>query len=197
MKKTKFNAPGRVFDYRIKVDVEGHSETLSIKPGDKVFVDKVEKVVSEEYINELYSITHRIDLDDRYYEDNRDKVFDDQKKKQDDSSGNTGSDPFDTVLFADVYGACHMYNKAGNYTSQVNHDSKVYRALIAIEAIKDSLTEAQLDLLYDMYGKGMGQSELARKYGVSKQAIDNRKRKMLTRIKKLLAERGVDEDFFD
>ena len=58
----------------------------------------------------------------------------------------------------------------------------------ALKAAMERLTPQQIDFIYERYGLQMSEVEIARRDGVSKQAIDNRRTKLFKRIRKLMEE---------
>ena len=65
MKET-FNAPGGIFIYPFKTENDTEVE-LVLRPGDQVTINGISVTVTIEYIDALYSIVHRTELNDEYY----------------------------------------------------------------------------------------------------------------------------------
>lgn len=60
-----------------------------------------------------------------------------------------------------------------------------------VRSLLDSLTEDQVNLIYEIFGERHTQKEIAEREGKSPQSVNNRLNKIKNRVKKLLAERGV------
>lgn len=112
----------------------------------------------------------RLDADDHHL----DKVFEYRKKAHsDDGSGRT-PDPID--LLPQV--------RQRTFQDALLEDPRVEQLLIAM----DKLSPEQVDLVYAIYGEMQFGADVAREQGVSRQAINNRLKKIHARLAKLLAE---------
>lgn len=112
----------------------------------------------------------RLDADNHHL----DKVFECKKKAHgDDGSGRT-PDPID--LLPQV--------RQRSFQDALLEDPRIGRLLTAM----DKLSPDQVDLVYAIYGEMQFGADVAREQGVSRQAINNRLKKILARLAKLLAE---------
>ncbi len=112
----------------------------------------------------------RMDADDHHI----DKVFEIRKKGHSaDKSGHT-PDPMDLIP--------HCRQR----TSQdaLREEPRISQLLFAM----DKLTPDQVDLIYAIYGEMQFGADVAREQGVSRQAINNRLKKIHARLAKLMAE---------
>jgi DNA-directed RNA polymerase specialized sigma24 family protein len=112
----------------------------------------------------------RQDDDDRHL----DKVFD--GKKSDHSADKSGGTP-DPV---DLLPQCRQRT----FQDALREDPRIAQLLIAM----DKLTPDQVDLVYAIYGEMKFGADVARECGVSRQAVNNRLKKIHTRLAKLMAE---------
>ena len=190
-----FNAPGGIFVYPF-TNSNGTEEWLVLRPGDQVTINGIEVTISIEYINVMYSIIHRSELNDEYYWKELDRMFESKKSKKNYGSDGCYVDPLEILCSRDTF-----------FTVKLNHGRKVVLkkgkqtrrlapALEALERIKESLSPKELDLFYSIYGCGMKQTEYAQLYGLKKTAINNRIKRFNEKIRKLLAEEGIDDEFF-
>ena len=112
----------------------------------------------------------RLDADDHHL----DKVFECRKKAHgDDGSGRT-PDPID--LLPQV--------RQRSFRDALLEDPRIGQLLTAM----DKLSPDQVDLVYAIYGEMQFGADVAREQGVSRQAINNRLKKIHARLAKLLAE---------
>lgn len=193
--KTQFHAPGGVFVYSFETE-SGEKQVLILRPGDHVTIDEIEIIVTIEYIDALYSITHRTELDDIYYLKELDTMFEKQKSRKYRSEDGFSEDPVESLCDRERY-----------FTIQLNHGKRIVLkrggqtrrlapALAAVERIKKKLSPKELDLFYSIYGCGMMQTEYAEQNGLKKTAANNRVVRFKEKAKRLLAEEGIDDDFF-
>ena len=111
-----------------------------------------------------------LDADDHHL----DKVFDGKKKDHDaDKSGRTPN-PMDLLP------QCRQRT----FQDALREDPRVGQLLIAME----KLTPDQVDLIYAIYGEMKFGADVAREQGVSRQAINNRLKKIHARLAKLMAD---------
>jgi DNA-directed RNA polymerase specialized sigma24 family protein len=112
----------------------------------------------------------RLDADDHHL----DKVFDEKKKTHGaDKSGRTPN-PMDLL----------PQRRQRTFQDALREDPRIAQLLIAM----DKLTPDQVDLVYAIYGEMKFGADVAREQGVSRQAINNRLKKIHTRLAKLMAE---------
>ena len=57
-----------------------------------------------------------------------------------------------------------------------------------VNQIMTSLTENQRELIWEAYGMLRGDTEIAREQNVTREAIQNRRKKIMCRVEKLLQE---------
>ncbi len=134
--------------------------------------------VSEEIIILLDQLDHEADLSERYADRHRDALIDCIKRKVEDCNDSTDSDPIEGIAdpCADIFSTLYP---------EENPTSRMIKALVAA---MEKLTPQQIDFIYDRFGLQMSEVEIARRDGVTKQAIDNRRSKLFKRIRKLMEE---------
>lgn len=112
----------------------------------------------------------RLDADDHHL----DKVFD--GKKKDHGADKSGRTPNPMNLLPQ--------RRQRTFQDALREDPRIGQLLIAME----QLTPDQVDLIYAIYGEMQFGADVAREQGVSRQAINNRLKKIHTRLAKLLTE---------
>ena len=112
----------------------------------------------------------RLDADDHHL----DKVFD--GKKKDHGADKSGRTPNPMNLLPQ--------RRQRTFQDALCEDPRIGQLLIAME----QLTPDQVDLIYAIYGEMQFGADVAREQGVSRQAINNRLKKIHTRLAKLLTE---------
>ena len=116
----------------------------------------------------------RLDADDRHI----DKVFEAKKRAHNaDGSGRTPH-PMDLI----------PQRRQRSFRDALREDPRIGKLLLAM----DKLTPEQVDLVYAIYGEMQFGADVAREQGVSRQAVNNRLKKIHARLAKLMAE--LDED---
>ncbi len=191
MKKVQFKAPGGRLVYPLK-NQNGKEDIIVLRPGDCVVRNGIEESLSIELINEMYSIIHRTELDDEYYEKEVDIMFEKQKRRKE----NGKNDHMDYAVDA-------LYDRVRYMTIQSNGRKIVlekggltHNLQPAIDVVVELVKEfspAELDIFYDIFGAGLTQAEAARQSGLSRTAYNNRYCRLLTKVEKKLKERGIDE----
>lgn len=194
--KKQFKAKKGYFVYP-HVNVKGEKEVLKICPGDEVIVNGKKVKATAEYVNQLYSIVHREALDDETYEENKDALFESRKVKYSRSSDEYDIDPIEDLPDTRLYAAHGVNGRSGIYFEKGEETHRMEQALEMLEEIKNELTPAQVDLIFDLYGRNMRQTELAEEKGTSRQVICNQDARLKNSVKRLFAKRGIDESFFD
>ena len=112
----------------------------------------------------------RLDADNHHL----DKVFDGKKQAHSaDKSGRTPN-PMDLL----------PQRRQRSFEDALREDPRVGQLLLAME----KLTPDQVDLVYAIYGEMKFGADVAREQGVSRQAINNRLKKIHARLAKLMAE---------
>ena len=112
----------------------------------------------------------RLDADDHHL----DKVFD--GKKKDHGADKSGRTPNPINLLPQ--------RRQRTFQDALREDPRIGQLLIAME----QLTPDQVDLIYAIYGEMQFGADVAREQRVSRQAINNRLKKIHTRLAKLLTE---------
>lgn len=112
----------------------------------------------------------RLDADDHHI----DKIFEGRKQTHGaDKSGRTPN-PMDLL----------PQPRQRTFQDALREDPRVGQLLIAME----QLTPDQVDLIYAIYGEMKFGADVAREQGVSRQAINNRLKKIHARLAKLMAD---------
>lgn len=140
---------------------------------------KVEVTVSgmpEEGMKLILEFDHRAELDDRYYEEAKDYATENRKVKFAAGAEGFRDDPIDCLPDpeADVLMQLFPVEKPV--------DPRIGQLMEAME----QLTEGQVNLIYDIFGSGRSLEEIAEEDGVTRQAVYNRKEKILKRLRKLM-----------
>lgn len=132
--------------------------------------------VTEEHILWLEEFDHDEKLQERYTEENRDYATENKKVKF--SRGDEDAvDPMEALS-----------------TNKTNQDFLLYEEEVVDPQVEqllklmEKLTPTQIDLIYAHYGEGCYMADIAREQGCSTQAINNRKNKIINRLKKLFGE---------
>lgn len=108
----------------------------------------------------------------------RDMVVESKKAQFEDSNSDVKVHPLDAIpdpesdLFSQVFG-------------ESESDSSAVRK---VKEVMKMLTEAQRDLIYDIYGAEMSMVDIAERDNIAKQAVFNRLAKIKKRVAKLLKE---------
>lgn len=71
-----------------------------------------------------------------------------------------------------------------SFQDALQEDPRIGKLLLAM----DKLTPEQVDLVYAIYGEMQFGADVAREQGVSRQAVNNRLKKIQARLAKLMAE---------
>lgn len=71
-----------------------------------------------------------------------------------------------------------------SFQDTLREDPRIGKLLLAM----DKLTPEQVDLVYAIYGEIQFGADVAREQGVSRQAVNNRLKKIHARLAKLMAE---------
>ena len=112
----------------------------------------------------------RLDADDHHI----DKVFEIKKKDHGDDKSGHIPHPMDLI----------PQRRQRSFQDAVREDPRIGQLLLAME----KLTPDQVDLVYAIYGEMQFGADVAREQGVSRQAVNNRLKKIHTRLAKLMAE---------
>ena len=119
----------------------------------------------------LNDFDHRQKLSDRYYEEAKDYKTENQKSNPD-----FRDDPIDCI--ADPGPSVHDL--------AFPEPEKLDPRLETLYEAMQHLTDQQIDLIYDLYGSCRSMEDVAEEYGVTRQAIYDRRRKILNRLRKLM-----------
>lgn len=111
-----------------------------------------------------------LDADDRHI----DKVF--EAKKSAHSADGSGHTPHPMDLIPQ--------RRQRSFRDALREDPRIGKLLLAM----DKLTPEQIDLVYAIYGEMQFGADVAREQGVSRQAVNNRLKKIHVRLAKLMAE---------
>lgn len=150
-------------------DDEKHSEVKHyLVPGENGVTDKL--------IVTLDGYDHDEKLLERYTEENTDYGYRNYLTKTEYGDGQARN-PIDEQT-------CRRWWDASDSNDCTNRVDLVRKLL-------DSLTEDQVNLIYEIFGERHTQKEIAEREGKSPQSVNNRLNKIKNRVKKLLAERGV------
>ena len=132
--------------------------------------------VTEELLRFLQDNDRETGLQDRYQREREDYHYQNSVRFQEDSPRETENLAFQIAdPKADVFAALFP-DETGN-----SLEDKIRRAI-------GQLTENQQDLIWEAYGMMRGDTEIAKEQNTSRQAIQNRRNKIKSRIEKLLAE---------
>lgn len=151
-------------------DVETQKET-------PITVTVGEDGVTAEHIILLKEFDHAEQLQERYVKENLDYATENKKEKFYRGDENVAEDPID-----------------GLATNKINPDFFLYEDEVVDPQVEqllqlmEKLTPVQIDLIYDHYGARRYLADIAKDANSSPQAINNRKNKIITRLKKLFAE---------
>lgn len=140
---------------------------------------KIELTLSgmpEENVRVILEFDHRTELDDRYYEEAKDIRTENRKVKFTTGEDGFRDDPIDCL--PDMGPTVHEYA----FPERKELDPRIEQLTCAMQ----QLTPTQRDLIYDIYGSCRSLEEIAAEDGVSRQAIYNRKDKILKRLRKLM-----------
>lgn len=131
---------------------------------------------------EIRNFLDEMDADEEHYLDvqqkNRDKIFD--RRQQAYAADKCGhiSDPIDFL----------PQTGQRTFDAALRDDPRVGHLLRAME----QLTTDQVDLIYAIYGEMKYGADVALEQGVSRQAINNRLKKIHSRLTKLMADMNED-----
>lgn len=194
MKKQQFTAKKGYFVYPHKTE---KGEYWVIRPGDKVIVNGKQIKVTKEYVNNLYSLFHRDAIDEEAYEESKDCLFEAKKLNYYSSNDDHDFDPIEELPDMSVYTSHTINGRHDIYMKKGELTTKMSAVLSIFEEIKLKLTPAQVDLIYDLYGRNMGFTELAEEQSTSPQAIWGRDKRLRNTVEKLLASYGIDKNYFE
>ena len=135
-----------------------------------------ENGVTDDLIVTLAAFDHDEALADRYADENADYGYRNYLAKAERGDGQVRN-PIDEQT-------CRRW-----WTTSVSKNDSDKVKLV--RSLLDSLTEDQINLIYEIFGERHTQKEIAEREGKSPQSVNNRLNKIKNRVKKLLAERGV------
>lgn len=133
--------------------------------------------LTEEHILLIEELDHDEHLQERYAEENRDYATENKRVKFSHGDQGVSEDPI---------------NALG--TNETNPDFLLYEAEVVDPQVEqllqlmDKLTPSQVDFIYAHYGEGRYMADIAREQGCTTQAINNKKTKIINRLKKLFVE---------
>lgn len=127
---------------------------------------------------ELRALLDEMDAEEKGYLDaddhHIDKVF--EAKKSVHSADGSGRTPHPMDLIPQ--------RRQRSFQDALQEDPRIGKLLLAM----DKLTPEQVDLIYAIYGEMQFGADVAREQGVSRQAVNNRLKKIHTRLAKLMAD---------
>lgn len=172
-RKAPYNPDRQTF-----VDVDGNYVYRIWEEETKSYRQEVFVVGDKGISPELRSLLDEMDAEEerRLDADNHhvDKVFERRKQAHsDDSSGRTPN-PMELL----------PQHRQRTFDDALREDPRIGQLLLAME----KLSPDQVDLVYAIYGEMKFGADVAREQGVSRQAINNRLKKIHARLAKLLAE---------
>ena len=134
--------------------------------------------VTKELLSFLEESDREMDLQMRYQRQNTDYFYLNCSKVFSDNPGDTREDPVNQLpdRNADIFSI--LFPEKPVMSSEIQQLSHVM----------DMLTEKQRDLIWEAYGLHKGDTEIAREQHVTREAIQNRRKKIIRRIEKLLKE---------
>ena len=139
--------------------------TYFFQDGETAVIEAGQEGISEELIRFLRESDNEAHLQERYQRENEDYGFmNAQRDGTPFQIADPGADIF-TALFQD--------------DADDSAEENIRRAI-------GMLTEEQQDLVWEAYGMMRGDTEIAEQQNVSRQAIANRRKKMLHRVEKIL-----------
>ena len=137
--------------------------------------------VSEDVIIMLQEMDDEVARRDRVEEDHRFNL-EHSRAKQVDNSNSQATEPME-----------ELPDTASDIFAQLFPDAAVEdEAIRILEECMEMLTPQQQDYIRERFGMQLGVYEIADRDGVSHQAINNRQNKIFKRLKKLMAERGIE-----
>ncbi|MGX8705728.1 MAG: sigma factor-like helix-turn-helix DNA-binding protein, partial [bacterium] len=103
------------------------------------------------------------------------------KRMTNDANDDFSADPIDNIV-----------DKSADIFRQVFPEMKPSKKLIQkLQVYMGKLTNQQRDFIYDFFGLQMTVEDIARRDGVSHQAVTNRKNKILKRLKAMFKADGL------
>ena len=137
--------------------------------------------VTEDYIILLKEFDHEADLGDRYEKENRDFDTENKKVRNSENPEDYAADPIENL------GTCKTDPAFMIEQESSEHNPLVQQLLTLIPELESQ----QVDLVYAIYGSLRQLTEIAKEEGVSVAAISNRRNKIIARLKKLFAQKGI------
>ena len=136
---------------------------------------------SEEFIIMLDQFDHDEALEWRYESRQRCRTIEAGKRMTNDANDDFSADPIDNIV-----------DKSADIFRQVFPEMKPSKKLIQkLQVYMGKLTNQQRDFIYDFFGLQMTVEDIARRDGVSHQAVTNRKNKILKRLKAMFEADGL------
>ena len=145
--------------------------------GKPVTISLGDEGVTEELIVFLHSQDNETHLQERYQEENTDYAFLHKVDRYVLDPENE-ENPFDLIPDenSDVWDV--LFPEEEDFSARLER----------LQGILPLLTDAQRDLIYRLYGEKKTLAEIAREDGVSRAAVFDRQKKLMNRIRKLMAE---------
>ena len=132
--------------------------------------------VSEDVIIMLQEMDREAELTERYEMEHRDDLALRKAMEAADPNESADEDPIAKIPdpAADI---CSLLFGEENQPVELR---------CALEEALTKLTPQQIDYIYDRFGLGLTEIEIAARDGVTKQAVNNRQKKLFNRIRKLI-----------
>lgn len=133
--------------------------------------------VTAEHIILIKECDHEEQLQERYVKENLDYATENKKEKFYRGDENAAEDPID-----------------GLATNKTNPDFFLYEDEVVPPQVEqllqlmEKLSPTQIDFIYAHYGEGRYMADIASEQGCTTQAVNNKKNKIINRLKKLFAE---------
>ncbi|MCD8211628.1 MAG: hypothetical protein LUC17_01195 [Oscillospiraceae bacterium] len=174
---------GKFYCYQFRDPGTGHMSVQKLE---------VDRDLSSEWMAILDEMDREMDLNDRYHNKIRDSFFDEMNEHMNESEElsdrSEGFDPLEEIP------DCSMIPEKLLFAEEDPEDPLISKVR---QIIEEECTEAQQDLFFSCYGEGMTFAEFSRKEAEvtgrqpTKQAVDNRKRKIFRKIANALEAEGL------
>ena len=190
----EFKAPNGVFVYPYAT-ING--EEITVHTGSKVISNGKRRTATKKLVDSLYSEYRREIIDTQAYEDNKDTLFELRKQKYSISNNEYDIDPIEELPDMVLYTTHTVNGRTGYYMKKGEQTHRMDYALEVLEKIKSKLAPSQIDLIYDLFGRCMSQTDIAEERRTSRQAISAQEKRLINTLKRLFSEYGIDDHYFD
>lgn len=151
--------------------------TYQFQDGETTALEAGKEGVTEELILFLQISDNEMKLQTRYQRENESYTFQNAMRFH-------CSHPDTTVNPIE----CFPDPKADIFKILFSDEKGTSKDVEMVNQIMTSLTENQRDLIWEAYGMLRGDTEIAREQNVTREAIQNRRKKIMRRVEKLLQE---------